>query len=98
MRATRVGAPVWNLWILTVSLQRDDYASSFLSPRDLSFITGKIRPSAQKRVLRSYGVDFLVRPDGSLVVHRDAIEQRLGISPETTSPKSKPKLNLDIIL
>jgi len=52
-----------------------------LNKSELSELTGKVRPSAQARVLNAMGIDHTVRPDGSLAVYRHTIQ------PKSTSKK-----------
>lgn len=50
----------------------------FLTPDEIAALTGKQRPAAQIRALRSMGVDHRVRPDGRPVVLRAHVEALLG--------------------
>lgn len=52
-----------------------------LTGAEVTELTGKTRPSAQRRVLRHMAIDHRQRPDGSIVVLRRAVD---GIS--TMSP------------
>jgi hypothetical protein len=49
-----------------------------LTDTELSQLTGKQRPSAQKRALRFMGIDHKLRPDGSLVVLRAILDPNAG--------------------
>lgn len=51
----------------------------FLTSDELVELTGRRRSSAQKNALRMMGVDFLIRPDGTLVVSRRNVEELLGV-------------------
>ena len=42
----------------------------FLTADEIRELTGKLRPSAQEKVLASMGIPFRKRPDGSLVIVR----------------------------
>ena len=46
----------------------------WLSGKELEKLTGKVKPSAQKRVLRHAGIDYRERPDGTLIVTLAAVE------------------------
>lgn len=54
------------------------YPTSWLSAEELANLTGRRQHAAQARALSRMGVPFKVRPDGSLVVGRAALEQALG--------------------
>lgn len=62
----------------------------FLTSEELVELTGRRRSSAQKNALRMMGVDFLIRPDGTLVVSRRNVEELLGARPEKV--KKKPPI------
>ena len=51
-------------------------AAVFLYQPDLQRLTGRERPSAQRRALDRMGVAYWVRPDGRPVVARAAVEGR----------------------
>jgi len=51
-------------------------AAVFLGAADLQRLTGRERPSAQRRALDRMGVAYWVRPDGRPVVARSAVEGR----------------------
>lgn len=53
----------------------------FLTSDELVELTGLRRSSAQKNALHMMGVNFLIRPDGSLVVSRQNVEELLGARP-----------------
>lgn len=61
----------------------------FLTADELRELTGKARPSAQLRALRSMGIEHKVRPDGSLAVSRSHVESLLGgaAGDKVTAPK-----------
>lgn len=52
----------------------------YLSTEELIELTHRKRPSAQRRALKSMGIDNLVRPDGTLVVLRSSVEIAVGIT------------------
>jgi len=45
-----------------------------LTGAEVTELTGKTRPSAQRRVLRHMAIDHKQRPDGSVVVLRSALD------------------------
>jgi hypothetical protein len=51
-------------------------AAVFLDQPDIQRLTGRERPSAQRRALDQMGVAYWVRPDGRPVVARSAVEGR----------------------
>lgn len=53
----------------------------FLSEDELIALTGKVKPSAQRRVLEFLKIATIVRQDGTLVVLRSAIEQAQSSEP-----------------
>lgn len=59
----------------------------FLTSDELVELTGLRRSSAQKKALHMMGVDFLIRPDGSLVVSRRHVEELLGARQEKVKKK-----------
>lgn len=64
-----------------------------LSVDELVELTGKTRRGAQGDVLRALGIPFKARPDGSLVVLRDAVQAALGYA--TAKERSpSPQLRL----
>lgn len=48
--------------------------TALLSAADLEILTGKRRPTAQRRALDSMGVRYHTRPDGVPVVARSALD------------------------
>jgi hypothetical protein len=61
----------------------------FLAPDELRTLTGRTRPSAQARWLKAQGIKMLVRPNGSLVVLRTAVEDSLGAVSKTARSRRK---------
>ncbi|MGE7085640.1 DUF4224 domain-containing protein [Achromobacter xylosoxidans] len=57
-----------------------------LSAKELVAVTGKSRKSAQIVVLRDLNVPFKIRPDGTPVVLRAALEAALGHAPKNQGP------------
>lgn len=51
--------------------------STWLTDRELVEATHRRQPSAQARALQRMGVHFIRRPDGTLLVGRQAIERAL---------------------
>ncbi|MGP8230453.1 MAG: DUF4224 domain-containing protein [Steroidobacteraceae bacterium] len=54
-----------------------------LTAQELTELTGKMRASAQRRVLRHMAIEHRQRPDGSVVVLRSAIHGASAVSPAT---------------
>jgi hypothetical protein len=50
-----------------------------LTAGELAELTGKRRPSAQRRALRFMAIDHKLRPDGSLVVLREQLSGKDGL-------------------
>ena len=59
----------------------------WLTASELQSATSKKQPSAQARVLRALGIPFKRRPDGKLLVGREAVSAALA---GTTAPKAAP--------
>lgn len=49
----------------------------FLTPLEITQLTGKKRRPAQVRVLRFMGIEHRVRPDASLIISRDYMTKLL---------------------
>lgn len=49
----------------------------FLSPEELVKLTGRKRSASQIPILRTMGIEHLVRPDGAVIVSRSHIEVKL---------------------
>lgn len=64
-----------------------------LSPDDIATLTGRQRPRAQRGVLEALGVPYKVRPDGSLVVARAAVDIVLGVN-AAAHTEHRPRLRL----
>jgi hypothetical protein len=60
-----------------------------LSKAELADLTGKVRLSAQARVLAALGIPYRRRPDGTIVVFRDSLSH----APEKERPPP-PRLRL----
>jgi len=60
----------------------------FLSADEISNMTSRVQHAAQARVLRSMGIAFKKRADGSLAVLRAHVEKEFGISAER-QPRKK---------
>jgi len=65
-----------------------------LSAAELRDLTAKRRCDAQRRVLESLGIQYAVRPDGSLVVLRTVVDLRLGGHHAATIQPREPELHL----
>jgi len=59
----------------------------FLSAEEVSSMTERVQRSAQVKVLRSMGVEFRQRPDGSLAVARAHVERLFGCAMEKATRK-----------
>lgn len=57
--------------------------SAWLTDAELIDATRRRQPTAQARALQRMGVRFLRRPDGTLLVGRQALEQALCGAPAT---------------
>lgn len=57
----------------------------FLSAAEVSSMTHRVQRSAQAKVLRSMGVEFRQRPDGSLAIARAHVEKVFGCAAEKTT-------------
>ncbi len=64
-----------------------------LTPEEVAQITDKVRRRAQCDVLRQLGIPFKIRPDGSPVVLRAAMEASLGYAP-TEKRQASPSLRV----
>lgn len=67
----------------------------FLTSEELVELTGFRRSSSQKNALRMMGVNFLIRPDGSLVVSRRNVEELLGARQERVKSTRATEPNWD---
>ncbi|GAB1578625.1 MULTISPECIES: DUF4224 domain-containing protein [Bordetella] len=59
-----------------------------LSPDELAEITGKTRKTSQVEILRELGIPFKIRPNGTPVVLRSAMEVALGYATKNEKPRS----------
>lgn len=59
----------------------------FLTSDEVHNLTSRVQRAAQKKVLRSMGIEFRERPDGSVAVLRAHVEKEFGLS--ETKPKAK---------
>ncbi|MFC3457200.1 MULTISPECIES: DUF4224 domain-containing protein [Massilia] len=50
----------------------------FLSADEISSMTERVQRAAQAKVLRSMGIEFRQRPDGSLAIARAHVEKMFG--------------------
>ncbi|GAB1835935.1 DUF4224 domain-containing protein [Achromobacter xylosoxidans] len=64
-----------------------------LSQKELLEVTGKARKAGQIAALKHLGIPFKIRPDGSPVVLRAAMEAALGHATKNQGPAS-PSLRL----
>lgn len=65
-----------------------------LTPDELRELTGKTKPSAQRRALDFMGVAYRQRPDGSLAVLRSLAEEALGGAATMPKTPREPELHL----
>lgn len=63
-----------------------------LTVEELIALTGRRRPSAQRRALRYMAIDHKQRPDGSLVVLRTALDL-ISRRAQTESQRTQPNWN-----
>jgi hypothetical protein len=54
-----------------------------LTAKEVEMLTGRSRPSAQRRALQHMAIDHKQRPDGSIVVLRSVLDAVLGIGHAT---------------
>lgn len=59
----------------------------FLSESQLYFLTRKKHHRAQVQVLNALGVNYKKRPDGSLIVSEQHIQQLLGVDASSVNVK-----------
>lgn len=50
----------------------------FLTREEVAALTARVQHSAQRKVLNIMGIEYRMRPDGSIVVLRTHVEQVLG--------------------
>lgn len=64
----------------------------FLTPEEVASLTGKQRGDAQQRALNFMGIEYKVRPDGSIAILRAHVERLFGgvASPERQRKKTEP--------
>ena len=67
-----------------------------LSPEELVELTQRERSKAQARALTYMGIEYRIRPDGSVVVLRSHVDALLGI-PSERKVSSERKLDLSTI-
>ncbi|MES2126688.1 MAG: DUF4224 domain-containing protein [Pseudomonadota bacterium] len=60
-----------------------DKPTMFLTQDDLRELTNRIHHSKQALVLRSMGIEHRIRPDGTVAVLRQHVEQVLGVVTES---------------
>lgn len=53
--------------------------SAFLSAEELRDLTGRTRRTLQQQALSAMGIPFVRRPDGTLAVAWDAVNQVMGV-------------------
>jgi hypothetical protein len=53
----------------------------FLSEEEIREMTHRVQRSAQARMLRSLGIVFKIRADGTLLVLRSHVEKEMGDAP-----------------
>lgn len=73
----------------------------FLTPDEIAALTNRVRRRAQCDVLRQLGIPFKIRPDGSPVVLRAAMEAALGYATKEkrqTSPALRVPASLKLLV
>jgi hypothetical protein len=61
----------------------------FLTPEEVASLTGKQRGDAQRRALNFMGVEYKVRPDGSIAILRAHVERLFGGGASTERQRKK---------
>ena len=62
----------------------------FLSKEEIFDLTGKERPTAQIKVLNALGLNYQQRPDGRLLILRNAVEEIFGVRNRDKSRQQQP--------
>jgi hypothetical protein len=61
-----------------------------LTADEVAELTGRVRSNAQAKALRSMGIEYRQRPDGSLAVLRSCVEKVLGGGDPKPRRKTEP--------
>lgn len=67
----------------------------FLDDEELRSMTKRIQRGAQAKMLRSMGIVFKIRADGTLAVLRAHAEKEFGVTPERKSKAKEFQPNWD---
>lgn len=62
----------------------------FLEPSEIEGLTNRVRPKAQAKALRQLGVEHKVRPDGSVAILREHVNNVFGGNTTATQRRHKP--------
>jgi len=65
----------------------------FLSTDEIHSMTNRVQRSAQAKMLRSMGIEFRQRADGSLAVLRSHVEQLFGVASAPARKKAPTEPN-----
>lgn len=68
----------------------------FLTEEEVRSLTNRVQHQAQAKMLRSIGMMFKIRSDGSLLVLRAHVEQELGGAPKAKAKKKEVEPNWDM--
>lgn len=68
----------------------DDSKPLFLSPDELKAFTGKVRPSAQVKFLRSRNIMFITRDDGTVALRHTELDLQTLSVPPRPKPEDDP--------
>lgn len=61
----------------------------FLTAEEIAELTRRKQRAAQRAVLNALGIQYKVRPDGTLVVARAHVEKEFGVAQDKKQPKDK---------
>jgi len=56
--------------------------TTFLEPEEITALTNKQRSPAQAKALNGMGIEYKIRPDGSIAILRAHINKVFGAEPE----------------
>jgi len=74
----------------------DNPNPGLLTHDEVIALTGKRKFKAQARALKRMGVRFVLRPNGSAVVPREALARLIGARVERPSAPARPDLVVDL--
>lgn len=67
-------------------------SGTFLEPKEVRELTGRVHYASQAKVLRSMGIEHRARPDGSLALLRSHVEDVMG-GGQSKPKKTEPEIN-----